>query len=315
MFPNLLREFDELCRAGGGRNPPRQHEVVGRVLALAAQSGSHLPRQRVEPPEAAQRFGRHLQQPVTAARVGKLVQQHDAHPLGRPPGRRRRQHHRRPPPTPGRHQPPTRTEQQVDPATQAARPREAAAQPMPRPLRHTARRDAEPAESRQPDQQHTGAGRHARQPDRDLHRLEVRRADDTQAIDRILGAGRRDVSLDGPVAAPPPRRPSGCPGPPPRRSPTAGTGPRPSRRGRSGIVVPLELVLRQRHRHRQQARRVEPRLHLRRAQGAAHEQPGAQQQFFMSSIWMRPGAEQMEPSGWSRAAALRLDLLHVILYM
>ncbi len=39
MFPSLFHEFDELCRTGGGRNAPRQHQVVGRVLALAAQPG------------------------------------------------------------------------------------------------------------------------------------------------------------------------------------------------------------------------------------------------------------------------------------
>ena len=59
-----------------------------------------------------------------------------------------------------------RTEQAVGAALQAVRPRKVGAQPMPRPIRHTARRGTEPAESRQPDQEHTDTGHRAHQPDR-----------------------------------------------------------------------------------------------------------------------------------------------------
>ena len=198
-FRASLREFDEMRRAGGGRNAPSQDEVVGRVLALAAQPGTDHPRQRVEPPDAAQRLGRHLQQPVAVANVRQLVQQHDAHPLRRPLGRCRRQHDGRPPPAPRRHQSGTRTEQQVDAASQAARTREVGAQAMPRPIRHEARRRAEPAEPRQPDQKHAGAGDRARQPDR-----HGQQADDMAARD-----GRHGAS--GPAGS------EGCPSPTQRR--------------------------------------------------------------------------------------------------
>ena len=152
-------------RAGGGRNAPSQHEVVGRVLALAAEPGTDRPRQRVEPPDTTQRFGRHLQHPVAAAHVRELVQQHDVHPLRRPLGRRHRQHDDRPAPAPRRHQTRTRTQEQVDAASQAARPREVDTQSMPRPILHPARRRAEPSEPRQPDQEHTGTGGRAHEPD------------------------------------------------------------------------------------------------------------------------------------------------------
>ena len=156
-------------RATGGRNALSQHEVVGRELALATEPCADHPGERVEPPDTAQRFGRQLQQPVAAARVRELVQQHDAHPLCRPLGRRRRQHDDRPPPAPCRHQAGERSEHQVGAASQAARPREIGAQPMPPAIRRAARRRAEPSESRQPDQEHANAGDRPQQPDRHGH--------------------------------------------------------------------------------------------------------------------------------------------------
>ena len=61
-------------RVGGGRNPLSQYEVVGGLLALATEPSADHPCDRVEPPQTAQRLGRHEQDPVAAAHMREFVQ-------------------------------------------------------------------------------------------------------------------------------------------------------------------------------------------------------------------------------------------------
>ena len=68
-----------------------QHRIVARVLALLAQALRGEPDERVEPVRRPQTFGGHLREPVAAADVRELVQEHDAHAIVGPLARRCRQ--------------------------------------------------------------------------------------------------------------------------------------------------------------------------------------------------------------------------------